>query len=93
MIYPLDLGADAALRKAVDTAPPWRMTFFEQDHADSVLSATFSPDGRHIVTASADFTARVWVARVEDLLELAEFLVQREPPTLTQVERERFLGE
>lgn len=30
------------------------------EHADSVLSASFSPDGRKIVTASRDSTARIW---------------------------------
>jgi WD40 repeat protein len=29
-------------------------------HEGPVVSATFSPDGRRIVTASADHTARVW---------------------------------
>ena len=29
---------------------------------DSVTSAAFSPDGRRIVTASADNTARLWDA-------------------------------
>lgn len=30
------------------------------EHADSVLSACFSPDGKKIVTASRDSTARMW---------------------------------
>jgi WD40 repeat protein len=30
------------------------------DHVNSVLSATFSPDGEKIVTASRDSTARIW---------------------------------
>ncbi|MEH1847965.1 MAG: WD40 repeat domain-containing protein [Nostoc sp.] len=29
-------------------------------HIQHVNSASFSPDGKHIVTASADKTARVW---------------------------------
>ena len=33
-----------------------------QAHSDSVLSASFSPDGRRIVTGSSDNTARVWDA-------------------------------
>ncbi|WP_437727535.1 nSTAND1 domain-containing NTPase [Sorangium sp. So ce861] len=32
------------------------------DHSDVVRSAAFSPDGKRIVTASADRTARVWSA-------------------------------
>jgi hypothetical protein len=38
-------------------------------------------------------TAQVWVTHVEDLLDLAESLIQREPPILTPAERARFLGE
>jgi len=62
-------------------------------HSGSVSSAAYSPDGRFIVTASEDRTARVWIARIEDLLALAESLIQREPPTFTPEERQRFLGE
>ncbi len=31
-----------------------------EGHTDWVLSAAFSPDGRRVVTASRDNTARVW---------------------------------
>ena len=64
-----------------------------EGHSEGVWSAAFSPDGRTIVTASPDLTARVWMARIEDLLDLSERLVQREPPILTPKERARFLGE
>jgi hypothetical protein len=30
------------------------------DHTEQVVSASFSPDGKRVVTASADNTARVW---------------------------------
>ncbi len=35
-------------------------TAFEDEHTDAVLSVTFSPDGRTLLTSSADKTARLW---------------------------------
>jgi WD40 repeat protein len=34
------------------------------EHQVNVNSAAFSPDGRRVVTASTDHTARVWVVRL-----------------------------
>lgn len=62
-----------------------------EGHTDQVWSAAYSPDGQYIVTGSADLTARIWTARIEDLLDLAESLIQRDPPVFTPEERERFL--
>lgn len=40
-------------------------------HSDQLRSATFSPDGLHIVTASADKTARIWdVSSGRELIRL-----------------------
>jgi hypothetical protein len=55
-------NADAALRAAVDAAPPYRMTLPPHRHTEWVTSAAYSPDGRTIVTASGDQTARLWDA-------------------------------
>jgi len=37
--------------------------FHSPGHEANLYSATYSPDGKHIVTASNDETARVWDAR------------------------------
>jgi len=46
------VDADAALRDAVDTAPPWLLTL--KGHTRSVNRAIFSPDGQMILTISGD---------------------------------------
>ncbi len=62
-----------------------------QGHTDSVSSAAYSPDGRWIVTASGDGTARVWPwPDVEGLLAEARSRVARE---LTCQERVQYLHE
>jgi WD40 repeat protein len=58
-------------------------------HSESVYWAEYSPDGRTVVTASGDGSARLW-HDVETLLETAGVLIQREPPLLTQEERQRY---
>ncbi len=56
-----------------------------------VLSAVFSPDGRLVVTASADGTAWLWLASsIDDLLAQARSLIQRDPPLLTPAERHQY---
>ena len=59
-------------------------------HTNGVNSAAYSPDGRFIVTASDDQTARIWIANIDDLLAEATRLVQRDPPALTPEERQRY---
>ncbi len=60
-----------------------------EGHKRDVNTAIFSPDGQTIFTASEDGTARVWPS-IEQLLELAESLVQRDTPEFNEEERIRF---
>ena len=53
-------AADAALRQALATAPPWRLTLPRQRHTGRVWAAALSPDGQRLATAGADGTARLW---------------------------------
>jgi hypothetical protein len=55
----------AALSQLVTllTYHSWAVPTLVLKHPDRVVFARFSPDGRRIVTASQDYTARVWDAR------------------------------
>jgi WD40 repeat protein len=60
-------------------------------HTDAVLALSFSPDGRYLLTASHDGTARIYPVHFEDVLTLARAaLSSRE---LTCVERVKYLHE
>lgn len=50
-------------RKAYSSVPPWLGVL--RGHKSDVVTADFSPDGRHILTSSHDGTARSWRAEVE----------------------------
>jgi len=54
----------AALHKALAALEGKRdvRTFAVLEHEGDVAAASFSPDGKHVVTASADGTARLWDA-------------------------------
>ena len=45
----------------VDPAPCWSTHMARRGHTDGVVSACVTPDGQHVVTASYDNTARVWL--------------------------------
>ena len=51
---------------------------------------TWSLDGKHIITGGEMAGVRVWLVDIEDVLTLARSLIQRDPPTLTSEERERY---
>lgn len=76
---------EQTLRDALDRYPAAAHAL--QGHTDAVVRAGFSPDGQRIVTASADKTARVYLARVVDLLAVAACRV---PRGLTDEEIQRF---
>ena len=59
-------------------------------HRLRVRSAQFSPDGKTVVTAAQDATARLYFTHLEDLIPIAQARVGRE---LTCEEREQYLNE
>jgi WD40 repeat protein len=60
-----------------------------QGHEGGVASAAFSPDGRQVVTASRDGTARLFSLHADDLLALAR---ARIPVTLAPAVKDTLLG-
>ena len=57
---------------------------------DYVNAIAFSPDGKYIVSGSADNTSRVWLWRPNDLIANACTYL---PRNLTHAEWERYIGD
>jgi FOG: WD40 repeat len=56
-------------------------------HTAEVCDVAFSPDGRYILTASNDATARVWFTDIQDTINAICALLTRD---LTTEERTQF---
>ena len=67
----------------------WARAHSAGKHRDTVALT----DGRRMVTVTADETARLWFAAIEDWLAEAARLIQRDPPIFTDEERRRLLHE
>lgn len=57
------------------------------------IPASFGPSVGTVLIASADGTAMLWLASIDDLLAEAARRIQRDPPIFTEEERRRFLIE
>jgi WD40 repeat protein/tRNA A-37 threonylcarbamoyl transferase component Bud32 len=64
-----EFESEQALRDSL-AAFTWRPARFS-GHEDQLLSGLFSPDGQHILTASADGTARLWDLSNQSFISLA----------------------
>ena len=66
-------------------------------HDGRLTSASFAPDGRHVLTSSVDGTVRTYDCEacgpLDELIEVAEARLDRTGRELTPEERERYLDE
>ena len=69
---PASLRASHGRTARLWDAETGRLLHVLEGHGGWVLSAEFSPDGTHIVTASSDRTARLWDAETGRLLHALE---------------------
>jgi hypothetical protein len=77
--------AEDALHRAVQAA---RVQLTLSGHTKMVTGVAFSPDGRHLATASTDRTVRVHALKIDDLTALSRRRVTR---SLTSAECQRYL--
>jgi WD40 repeat protein len=59
-------------------------------HEGSVSSVAFSPNGKYVLSVSADGTARVWIWQPNDLIAKACAALHR---NLTRAEWKRYIGD
>jgi len=56
------------------------------NHGGAVVSACFSPDGKHVLTASADGMARLWDISVDEAVPLKKRILEYEVQSATRLD-------
>lgn len=88
-------GQQIVSASADKTVRIWRVTSGQEmrqlvGHTERVLSVAYSPNGQQIVSTSTDMTVRLWMASIDVLLAQAQSLIQRDPPLLSDEEKQQF---
>jgi WD40 repeat protein len=81
---------------ALVDAETGRLAFYLRGHEGKLTTVAFAPDGTQIATGGVDGTVRLYgcdiCGGVDDLVALADSRLARTGRTLTDAERERYLG-
>ena len=81
---------------ALVDAETGRLAFYLRGHDGKLTTVAFAPDGKQIATGGVDGTVRLYRCDIcgglDDLVALADSRLARTGRTLTDAERERYLG-